>query len=287
LDGDIVVAPFRDSFWVNDNRHWYVAYDRRKHFLFTVPRFVPHDSIHTDISILPDAMTVPIEQHKIFYDHITELILDSNNEPLYQYSQVKMLTLLTFNINEKIIHLHKVQHLSVQIAQQCSLQELIQLIGESMPCLHSLKLDSVVFVKSSTPVIPLTQIRTLYLSYFASLLEDNDIDLPHFFPNVERLTTTVNTRRQMALLIDRFQYLSSTSFYVVNCQIGAKKKLREPPVTREWLINNTHRLGKKSNQSFTCRFDRRHLYWLHLWISNDDKQQSKVCHYWNSITFEI
>ena len=262
-----------------------MAYNRQKYLLYTVPRFAPQATIHTDVSILPDATTVPIEQHKIFYNQIIELLLSSDNESLFQYSQVKMLTLLTLNISEKMIDLRQVQYLTVRLSEQWSLHELIQLIAQSMPRLHSLKLDSVVSVKSSAPLIHLTQIRTLYLSYFASLLEGNDIDLSRFFPHVERLTTTVNTRRQMALLIDRFQYLSSASFYVVNCQIGAKKKLREPPVTREWLINNTHRLGKKSNQSFTCRFDHQHIYWLHLWISNDVKQQNKVCVY--VITFDL
>jgi hypothetical protein len=277
LDEEIVLAPFRASFWLNDSRHWYVACDRRYSLIFTVPRFAPDAIVHPYVPVRPNTTTVPIEQHKIFYDHIIELMLTSDSESLYQYGQVKVLTLLSFNIDDKMIDLCQVQCLSVQISQRWSLQELIQFIKQSMPCLHSLKLDSAFSIESSAPVVPLAQIRTLYLSYFASFLENNDIDLSRFFPHVERLTTTVNTRCQMALLIDRFEHLSSCSFYVVNCQIGVKKKLREPPVTREWLVNNTRRLAKKRNNNFTCRFDRRHLFWLHLWISDDGEHQNKVC----------
>jgi hypothetical protein len=277
LDEDIVVAPFRTSFWLDESRHWYVAYDRRYSLLFTVPRFAPHAIVHPDVPVLPNATTVPIEQHVIFYDHIIELTLGSNNESLCHYGQVKTLILLSFHIDKKMIDLCQVQYLSIQISQRWPLHELIQLIKQSMPCLHSLRLDSAFSVESSAPVVPLVQIRTLYLSYLASISENNDIDLPRFFPRVERLTTTVNTRHQMALLIDQFEHLSISSFYVVNCQIGVKKNLREPPVTREWLINNTCRLGRKSNNNFTCRFDRRHLFWLHLWMSNHDEHQNKVC----------
>ncbi len=275
---DIGVAQFRNSFWINESRHWYVAFDRciSSFTLFTVPRFACHAIVDPHISILPDATTVPIAQHMIFYDHITELTLGSNNESLFQYRQVKMLTLFNFNIDDKMIDLSQVQYLSMEIPQQWSLHELIQLINTSMPRLHSLKLDSVFSIKSSAPVVPLVQIRTLYLSYFGSLLKTNDIDLSRFFPRVERLTTTVKTCRQMALLIDRFQHLSSGSFYVVNCQIGVKNNLHEPSITREWLIDNTQRLGKNSNNSFTCRFDRRHLFSLHLWISDDNGQQNKI-----------
>jgi hypothetical protein len=250
-----------------------------------VPRFAPHAIVYPHVPILPNTTTVPIEQHAIFYDHITELTVSSESESLYRYGQVKVLTLLSFNIDKKMIDLCQVQYLSVQIPQRWSWHELIQFIKQSMPHLHSLKLDSAFYIESSAPVVPLAQIRTLYLSYFASLLGNNIIDLSCFFPHVERLTAPVNTRRQMALLIDRFEHLSSSSFYVVNCQVGAKKNLCEPPVTREWLVNNTRRLARRSNNSFTCRFDRRHLFWLHLWISNDGEYQNKVCR--NSIYFYI
>jgi hypothetical protein len=277
LDEEILLAPFRTAFWVNKNRQWYVACDRRYSLLFTVPRFAPHAIVYPNVPILPNMTTLPIEQNAIFYQHITELTLGANSVSLYQYGQVKMLTLLSFNIDEKIIDLCQVEYLSVQIPQRWSLHELIQLIKKSMPRLHCLKLDSAFFIESSAAVVPLAQIRTLYWSYLASKLENNNLDLSYFFPRVERLKITVNTRGQMALLIDLFKHLSSGSFYVINCQIGVKEKLREPPVTREWLINNTRRLARRTDNSFTCRFDSHHLHWLHLWISDDDEHENKVC----------
>lgn len=278
LDEDVLLVPFRSSFWINASRQWYVACDRRNSLLNTVPRFAIQAIKCPGITIHSNATTQPIEQYTIFYDHVTELTLNADSESLHMYKKVKMLTLLSFNIDKKIIDLTQVQCLSVQISPKWSLQELIQFIKQSMPCVHVLKLEKDFIIQNSIPIVPLTQIRTLYLCYIASFLENDLINLCQFFPYVERLTTTIKTRHHMTLLVDSFKCLSSCSFYIVNCQIGVGKNIREPPVTREWLINNTKRLARKAtNNYFTCKFDHQHLSWFHLWIGHDDEPQNKVC----------
>ena len=94
-----------------------------------------------------------------------------------------------------------------------------------------------------------------------------------FFPCVQRLIISLNTRRQMTILIDRFKHLSSTSFFVKNCQINTAENLREPQVTREWFIENTHRLSR--NHNFICQIDYQYRSWIHLWIG-DCENRSKV-----------
>ncbi|CAF3288654.1 unnamed protein product [Rotaria sp. Silwood2] len=78
VNDDFILAPFRTSFWIGQERQWFVVYNRQSRSLFTVPRFASTICSHPSESILSHTTTVPREQYGIFYDHITELILDNN-----------------------------------------------------------------------------------------------------------------------------------------------------------------------------------------------------------------
>ncbi|CAF1260521.1 unnamed protein product [Rotaria sp. Silwood1] len=77
VNDDVILAPFLTSFWIGQERQWFVVYNRQSRSLFTVPRFTPTICSHRSASILPHTTTVPREKYDIFYDHITELILDN------------------------------------------------------------------------------------------------------------------------------------------------------------------------------------------------------------------
>ena len=80
VNDDFIIAPFRTSFWIGQERQWFVVYNRQSRSLFTVPRFASTICSHRSESILPRTTTVPREKYGIFYDHITELILDNNSK---------------------------------------------------------------------------------------------------------------------------------------------------------------------------------------------------------------
>lgn len=269
-----ILAPFLTSFWMSQERPWFVAYHRRSRTLFTVPRFAPTICSHLSQPILPHATTLPREQHDICYDHITELIVDNSETSTYRYKNIQKLTLLTPNFDHQLFDLSKVEMMTVQ-SGNWTLEILIELIRQSMPVLSHLIVAPLSSWKTVHPthVMPLVNIRTLNLTQCSSFFKDENLSWTQFFPCVQRLVIYVDTRRQLAILIDRFEHLSSGSFFVNNCQISTADKLREPRVTREWFIENTRRLS--INNNFICRIDYQYRSWIHLWIG-DDENRSKL-----------
>ncbi|CAF1169125.1 unnamed protein product [Rotaria sordida] len=80
VNAGIILAPFQTSFWIDQERQWFVTFDRQSLSLFTVPRFAPTICSHLSKPILHHTTTLPRDQHGIFYDHITELIIDNTRE---------------------------------------------------------------------------------------------------------------------------------------------------------------------------------------------------------------
>lgn len=270
----VILAPFQTSFWINQDRQWFVFYNRQSRSLFTVPRFAPTVCSYPSQSMLPYTTTVPEEQYDILYDHVIELILDNRKASTYRYKNIQKLLLTTANFDCQQFDLTKVEVLTVQI-RDWTFEMLTEFIQRCMPMLSHLIVTSSFSWKTSQQIknMSLANIRILNLSHYSSFSADEQLLWTQFFPFAQQLIISLNTRRQMMILIDRFDYLSSGSFFIENCQIGTIEKLREPQVTREWLIENTHRLS--INHNFICQNDYQYRSWIHLWIGDCDNR-SKV-----------
>ncbi|CAF2787512.1 unnamed protein product [Rotaria sp. Silwood2] len=275
---ETILYHFRNPFWLDENRHWFVAYDHRRSVLYTVPYFAPRSIVYSEIPVLPHAMTLPIGQYAIFYNMINELRFDSiKEEPFYRYTQVEKLVLISLNINEALIDLSRVQSMCVN-SSSWSLDMIVPLIRHSMPRLNQLSLNCIFSLKCSTSIIPLKQIRILNMPFFAYSSNNENSDWTHLFSNIERLSITVNSCHELTFLIDRFNNLSYALFIVNNCCINVRRNFWEPRITREWLVENTRRLATLGDNDFTCRFDNKNIFTVYLWIGEDGKQQSNVCH---------
>ncbi|CAF4132593.1 unnamed protein product [Rotaria magnacalcarata] len=268
-----VLCHFRTPFWLDEHRPWFVAYDLRRSLLFTVPHFAHRSIVYSEMPVLPHSTTLPIEQHALLYNMITELTFDSiKDEPDYCYTEVEKLVLIGLEINRALIDLSRVQYLSVN-SSSWSLDMIVKLIRYSMPCLHHLSFNCRLSLKYSNSIIPLEQIRILQMPFFAYSTNNENFDWIQIFSRVERLSITVNSCHELAILIDRFNNISYASFTINNSCINVRRNLWEPRMTREWLVRNTRRLTTLDNNSFTCRFDNNNIFKVYLWIGEDCKQQ--------------
>ncbi|CAF4121230.1 unnamed protein product [Rotaria socialis] len=285
-----VLGHFHTPFWLDKHRPWFVAYDRQRSLLFTVPHFAHRSIAYSEMPVLPHSTTLPIEQHARLYNMITELTFDSiKNEPDYCYKEVEKLVLIGLEINRALIDLSRVQYLSVN-SSSWSLDMIVQLIWYSMPCLHYLSFNCGLSLKYSNSIIPLEQIHILQMPFFAYSANNENFDWIQLFSRVERLSITVNSCHELAILIDQFNNISYASFTVNNYCINVRRNLWEPRITREWLVRNTRRLTTLDNNSFTCRFDNNNIFKVYLWIGEDCKQQTTLlntrasktnnCHYY-------
>jgi hypothetical protein len=138
-----VIDQYRRSFWLD--KHWYVAYDAGQSFLFTVPYFASSSIHYSSDPISPDCTTLPIEQHFIFYDCVTQLIFDSDSDSdqcklPYRYNYVKKLFLDSVFIDENVLDLSKVQSFIVNTSEW-SFEKIVTLIKEAMPSVNYLSLN--------------------------------------------------------------------------------------------------------------------------------------------------
>ena len=281
----IILAPFRTSFWIKQERQWFVAYNRQSRSLFTVPRFAPTKGLFLSESMLSYTTTIPKEQYDLFYDRIHEFSLDNMRTSTFCYKNIQKLSLSNADVDYQKLDLSKVEVLTVQISNW-TLEMLIEFIHRLMPMLSHLIITSSVSWKVSPPQanqLSLANIRTLDLSQYSSFSDDEKLGWTEFFPSVQRLIISLNTRRQMTILIDRLECLSSASFFVRNCQTGTIETLREPQVTREWIIKHTHRLS--INHNFICQTDYQYRSWIHLWIGDCEKQLNVKRNSWLSQCF--
>ncbi|CAF4352149.1 unnamed protein product, partial [Rotaria sp. Silwood2] len=110
---------------------------------------------------------------------------------------------------QHILDLSKVELLAIETTEW-TMDTLVLFINESMPRLSHMKINHLLWTKSCpVNVIPLFNIRTLEILYLSKSHHDEKINWTQLFPRVERLIIDVNTCRQMAILIDRFEYLSN------------------------------------------------------------------------------
>lgn len=192
-----IIDQYRRPFWLD--RHWYVACDKHRSTLFTVPRFAPCSNSDALFPISSDYTTLPVEQHVIFVDRISKLQFDRDTSlPPYRYNHVQELDLWIPYRYENVLDLSQVQTLNVA-TNQWPFFEMMTLIKEQMPLINnlSLKLTYRDLRYQRLPDISLPQIRTLKLPVFGQSKKNNLFHWSRYFPCVERLTASFSSRRQL------------------------------------------------------------------------------------------
>lgn len=182
----IILAPFQTSFWINQQRQWFVAYNRQSRSLFRVPRFAPTISSYLSESMLSRTITVPKQQYDLFYDHIIELSLDNRKTSSCRYKSIQKLSLSTAYFDYQQLDLSRVEILTVQISEW-TLEMLIEFIHRLMPKLSHLIITSPFFweMPQQTNNMSLAKIRIQNLSHYASFSDDEGLLWTKYFPSVQ------------------------------------------------------------------------------------------------------
>ena len=265
-----VIERYRRPFWLD--RRWYVACNEGYSSLFTVPHFAPTSISSSSRPISSDYTTLPIEQHIVCFDRVTKLRFDEDTCPLFhRYNYVKELILDDSYGFENILNLSKVQSFIVKTSEW-SFDEMMILIKEAMPSVNDLCLNwtCLDLLDEDLPNISLPQIQTLGLPKYGQTDEDDLFPWSRFFPRVERLSASIDSRDQIRFLIDQFRNMSSGRFYTHPYDRASDKKIK---LTQQWLQENTVRLRGKTTNDFICRIENRYsfAFSLCLWIGDNDQ----------------
>ena len=269
IDAD-VLERFRTS-------PWFVACDPNFSCLFTVPFFAPTSTHHPLPPVSADLTTLPLHQHHLFSDRITQLVFDSGDGRIRdRYNHIQQLTLNSPFINERVLDLAKVQSLIVNNSEW-SLYVIAELLKESMPNVNYLSLNGNYTGRHYRvfPAISLPQIRTLDMARYEIIPREDLFNWSHLFPCMERLIVRVDTKRQIPLIVDQFEQVWSITFQLSpSSTVGPEgQSEREFHITSEWLIKTSLRFGKKRNHNFTCQTTTHdgQIRALHLWIGDSDQ----------------
>ena len=260
-----ILDPYRASFWLD--RHWYVAYDPHRSHLFTVPHFLPTSNDHASPPISANCTTLPLHQHQLFYDRVTEFTLKSDRlSSPFRYHQIQQLSVdcpLTL-LNR--FDLSSVRSLRVNISYW-PLHEMLSFVQQTMPSLRSLILNCSCADLSDQPLpkISLTQVRTLSLPQYGHLKGKDSFQWSTVFPHVERLVVSINSKRQLAGLLEHFKTMVSAFFFLEPRYIAPKKQIE---VTRQWLEKHLSRSQERSAKNFTYEMNNLYSFSLSLWIGD-------------------
>lgn len=272
-----VLDRFRRSFWLSEHRRWFVACDSNRSCLFSVPYFAPTSIDHPLVPVAADRTTLPLHQHTLFYDRITQLVLYSGDWTLpYRYNNIQQLTLNSPSINERVVDLSKVQSLIVNNSEW-SLSIVVEWLQVSMPNVNYLSLNGNYTGRHYRvfPAVSLPQIRTLDMARYEPIPREDVFNWSRLFPSVERLIVQVDTKRQIPLIIDQFENVWSVTFHLPLSAGGCAERQvdQEFHLTSEWLMRATLRFGKTRNDNFTYQMTTHEgqINALHLWIGNSEQ----------------
>ena len=271
-----VLDRFRRSFWLSEHRRWFVACDSNLSCLFSVPYFAPASIHHPLVPVAADRTTLPLHQHTLFYDRITQLDLYSGDWPLpYRYNSIQQLTLNSPAVNERVINLSKVQSLIVNNSEW-SLSLIVELLQASMPNVNYLSLNGNYTGRHYRvfPAVALPQIRTLDMARYEPIAREDMFNWSRLFPCVERLIVQIDTKRQIPLIIDQFENVWSVTFHLPFYAGGSADRQidQEFHLTSEWLVKTTLRFGKTRPGNFTYQMTTHEgqINALHLWIGDSE-----------------
>ncbi|CAF4088314.1 unnamed protein product [Adineta steineri] len=264
--GTNVIDQYRRPFWLN--RHWYVACDETHSYLFTVPYFASTLMNHSSVPVSSNCTTLPIEQHHIFYDCVTDFTFDSDGCKLSsRYNYVKNLVLQCSYIENNVIDLSQVQSFIVS-TPEWSLYKIITLIKEEMPAVNCLTLDYAYPRVSYKCLenISLKQVKKLCLPEYRNFKGIKPFDWSQLFPCVERLHISINSKSQIKCLLIQFRNLISGYFYV---GFGHQDRRKSIQITRSWLQKQISCSKGKITKNFTYRIENRFSFSLCLWIGEN------------------
>ncbi|CAF1023863.1 unnamed protein product [Rotaria sp. Silwood1] len=263
-----ILDPFRSPFWIN--KKWFVAIGLGGSLLFTVPCFAPTTISDSSPPISSDCTTLPLEQHHVFYDRITQLRFQTDQWNLpFRYNHVKELILDDPYTKVNIVDLSKVQLLVVKTSEW-SLLKIVLVIKKAMPSVNHLRLICNYPSESHKyyfPDISLPQIRKLSLPQYGEYKGKDKFNWNKVFPCVERLTASINSKHQIVFLIEHFKSIISGSFFIGSNHLEKSHKIK---VTHEWLKKHSCRLKTKTANNFICQINNRYFFSMSFWI--DEKQ---------------
>ena len=272
-----ILVPYRSPFWLD--RRWYVAYDPKRSHLFTVPHFIPTSNNRSSPSISPNYTTLPLGQHQLFYDRVTEFSLKSDRHlSSFRYHHVQTLSLDCPLSHANRFDLSKVQSLQVNTSHW-PFQEMMAFIQQAMPSLHSLTLNCSYadLWYRHFPRISVPQVRTLTLPKYGNLEGNDSFQWSDLFPNVERLVVSINSKRQLACLIEHFKTVASAFFFLEPSYIAPKKHIE---VTRQWLQKHLSHSRETAAENFTFEMNNLYTFSLSLWIGEDEEEKSANRRQW-------
>ncbi|CAF1503212.1 unnamed protein product [Adineta steineri] len=266
--GTNIIDQYRRPFWLN--RHWYVACNDDHSSLLTVPYFASTLINNPSVPLSPNCTTLPIEQHHIFYDCVTDFTFDSDECKLLSgYNYVKNLVLQCSYIEDNVVDLSQVQSFIVS-TPEWSLYKIITLIKEEMPAVNSLTLDYAYPRVSYQCLenISLKQVKKLCLPEYRNFEGIKPFDWSQLFPCVERLHISINSKSQIKCLLNQFRNLISGYFYV---GFGHQDRNKSIQITRSWIQKQIACSKGKITKNFTYRIDNQFSFSLCLWIGEDDE----------------
>ncbi|CAM4775390.1 unnamed protein product [Rotaria magnacalcarata] len=268
-----ILNQFRSSFWLN--KRWVVACNLDGRCLFTVPHFAPTSMSNACAPVSSECTTLPVEEHIVLYDRVTQLVYESDHWNLpYRYNHVKKLFLDDPYMQENIVDLSQVQSLYVNTSDW-SLYMILTLIKEDMSSVNYLSLNCTYtnIDYQDFPNISLPQIQMLCLPKYGQYLDNDRLHLTQFFPCVERLKVSINSKHQIPFLIDHFKNILSGFFYVNPSEYDGIKRIR---MTRQWLKKQTDRLRGSNRDNFICQIDDKCFFRVSIWIGDNDEVDHKV-----------
>ncbi|CAF1394533.1 unnamed protein product [Adineta steineri] len=264
--GTNIIEQYRRPFWLN--RHWYVACDETHSYLFTVPYFASTLMNHSSVPVSSNCTTLPIEQHHIFYDCVTNFTFDSDGCKLSsRYNYVKKLFLRCSYIEDNVVDLSRVQTFIVSTTEW-SLYKIITLIKEAMPSVNCLTLDYAYPRVSYQCLenISLKQVKKLCLPQYGKSEGIKPFNWSQLFPCVERLHISINSKSQIKCLLNQFRNLMSGYFYV---GFGHQDRNKSIQITHSWLQKQISCPKEKITKNFTYRIENRFSFSLCLWIGEN------------------
>ncbi|CAF0831773.1 unnamed protein product [Adineta steineri] len=261
-----IIDQYRRPFWLN--RHWYVACNDDHSSLLTVPYFASTLMNHSSTPLSPNCTTLPIEQHHIFYDCVTDFTFDFDECKLpSRYNYVKKLFLRCSHIEDNVVDLSQVQTFIVSTTEW-SLYKIITLIKEAMPAVNCLSLNYAYPRVSYQCLenISLKQVQNLCLPQYGKSEGIKPFNWSQLFPCVERLHISINSKSQIKCLLNQFRNLISGYFYV---GFGHQNKNKSIQITRSWLQKQISSSKGKITKNFTYRIDNQFSFSLCLWIGEN------------------
>ncbi|CAF1263258.1 unnamed protein product [Adineta steineri] len=263
-----IIEQYRRPFWLS--RHWYVACNDDHSCLLTVPYFASTLINNPSVPLSPNCTTLPIEQHHIFHDCVTDFTFDFDEcKLLSRYNYVKNLVLQCSYIENNVVDLSQVQSFIVS-TPEWSLYKIITLIKEEMPAVISLTLDYAYPRVSYQCLenISLKQVKKLCLPEYRNFKAIKPFDWSQLFPCVERLHISINSKSQLKCLLNQFRNLISGYFYV---GFGVQGRNKSIQITRSWLQKQISCSKEKITKNFIYRIENRFSFSLCLWIGEDDE----------------